>query len=296
MWADSLKTEEVTSTLDAAHRLSRVVWARPLLTHAASILDRLRVGLMDKDAYRANPVTPAEASFLFEVRFAHALVNAGLAATYEYAAGVGTSTVDFRVDLDPPWLVELVSLHESDAFKAASWSNDVFGGYFLRTDANDPRQSEEGETLKAQERIGAKVFDSKRGPIKFPEPAGSIHMVMVDARGFGGDGHGDAADWCQMIHGPVGLEQCLVKYWTNPKTGERAAIRGLFEQMCPLPAAHIAQQRLHVVGFVCERSFTSDEITERSFYLCNPTLFADETAARQILSRWPLRSGMTRQG
>jgi len=289
MWADTLKAEEVSATLDAVDQLSGVPWARPLLTQAASILDRLRVGLTDKDAYRANPVTPAETSFLFEIRFARALADAGLTATYEYAAGIGSSTVDFRVELDPPWLVELVSLHESDAFKAAAWTDGTVGRYLLRTDADDPRQSEEGETLKAQERIGAKVFDRKHGPIKFPEPAGSVHMVMVDARGFMGDGHGDAADWRQMIHGPVGLEHHFVKYWTNPETDDRAPIRGLFEQECPLPAARLAQQRLHVIGFICERSFTPAEIIEQSFYLCNPTLFADETAARQAMSRWPLK-------
>jgi hypothetical protein len=294
MWADSLKVEEVTGTLDAVDRLGSVAWAKPLLVQAAPILDRLRVGLTDKDAYRANPVTPAEASFLFEIRFARALANAGLKATYEYAAGAGTSTVDFRVELDPPWLVELVSLHESGAFKAASWTDGTFGGYILRTDADDPRQSEEGETLKAHERIGAKVFDSKRGPIKFPEPAGAIHMVMVDARGFMGDGHGDAADWRQMIHGPIGLEHYFVKYWTNPKTGERAAIRGLFEKECPLPAAAVAQQRLHVIGIICERDFKASEIVEKSFHLCNPALFSDEAAARYALSRWPLRSTAVR--
>ena len=87
MWADSLKTEEVAGTLDAADHLSRVAWAAPLLSRSASILDRLRIGLTDKDAYRANPVTPAEMSFLFEIRFARALANAGLTATYEHLAG-----------------------------------------------------------------------------------------------------------------------------------------------------------------------------------------------------------------
>ncbi|MCX7382902.1 MAG: hypothetical protein NT133_16150 [Alphaproteobacteria bacterium] len=201
MWADSLKTEEVAGTLDAADHLSRLAWAAPLLSRSASILDRLRIGLNDKDTYRANPVTSAEMSFLFEIRFARALADVGLTATYEHPAGVGNSTVDFRVELDVPWLVELVSLHESDAFKAATWTDGVFHGYTLTTNANDPKQSEEGETLKAQERIGAKVFDRKRGPIKFPEPGESVHMIMVDARGFMGDGHGDAADWHQMIHG-----------------------------------------------------------------------------------------------
>ena len=288
MWADSLKTEEVTATLDAVDRLAGIRWAAPLLTQTGSILERLRVGLTDKDAYRANPITPAETSFLFEIRFARALADAGLTATYEHAAGVGNSTIDFRVELDPPWLVELVSLHESNAFKSAAWSNGDFQGYVLTTGAADPRQSEEGETLKAQERIGAKVFDRKYGPIKFPEPVGAVHMVMVDARGFMGDGHGDTVDWCQIIHGPVGLENHLVKHWTNPKTDVRAPIRGLLEDACPLPAARIAQERLHFVGFICERNFDKTEIQQESFYLCNPRLFENEQTARYAMSQWPL--------
>jgi hypothetical protein len=206
----------------------------------------LRVGLNDKGAYGANPLVPAEMSFLFEIRFAAAIAAAGLFAEYEHSSGVGNSTVDFRVALDPPWLVELVSLHESDAFKAATWSNGVYQGYMLRTDADNPKQSTEGEALKAQERIGAKVFERKRGPIKFPEPDGSIHMVMVDARGFGGDGHGDTADWCQKAHGPCGLNPAHVMRWTHPKTGVRMPIRGLFEPECPLAAAQTSRARLRV--------------------------------------------------
>ena len=191
--------------------------------------------------------------------------------------------MDFRVALDPPWLVELVSLPESDAFKAAAGSN----GVLLRTDADDPKRSMEGETLKAQERIGAKVFERKRGPIKVPEPDGSIHMVMVDARG-GGDGHGDAADWCQLAHGPHGLDPEYVMCWSDPKTGVRMPIRGLFERECPLAAAQTLQARLHVIGFVCERTFAEKEISARTFYRCNPWLL-DEAAANDIMSRWPLR-------
>ena len=82
MWSDSLRTEEVVGTLDAVDQLGGVSWAVPLLSQAASIVDRLRVGLADKDAYRANPITPAEMSFLFEIRFARAIASAGLTATY----------------------------------------------------------------------------------------------------------------------------------------------------------------------------------------------------------------------
>jgi hypothetical protein len=289
MWADSLKTEEVVGTLSAVDQLSGVAWAAPLLSQTGPIVDRLRTGVADREAYCANPLQPSDMSFLFEIRFARALADVGLSAQYEHIAGVGNSTVDFRVDLDPPWLVELVSLHESEAFKAASWKSGVMAGFVLSTSADDPRQSEEGETLKAQERIGAKAFDRKQGPIKFPEPNGAIHMVMVDARGYLGDGHGDEADWSQIAFGPHGLDTHLIKHWTNPKTGERAPIMGLFQPDCPLLAAPTLQSRVHFVGFVCESTFAAGEIKQRAFYCCNPALFSDEHAAKAAMSHWPLR-------
>jgi hypothetical protein len=296
MWADTLTTEEVDVTLEAARLLSAVPWAAPLLDGTKPILDRLRAGVTDRETYRKNPLRPAEMSFLFEIRFARSLAMVGLDAAYEHGAGVGNSSVDFRVDLDPPWLVELVSLHESDGFKAAAWRSGAWQGFALHTGADDARQSEEGETLKAQERIGAKVFDRKQGPIKFPAPGAAINMVMVDARGFLGDGGGDQADWHQIAYGPHGLEDHFVKQWTNPTTGVRAPIKGLFEPGCPLLAAGTAQARLHIIGFVCERSFAPDEIKEKSFYCCNPALFENEEAARTAMARWPLRRTATGPG
>lgn len=293
MWADSLKTEEVEGTLAAADQLSAVTWAVPLLQRTKPILDRLRVGMTDKKAYQANPLQPSEMSLLFEIRFARALTDAGLSAQYEHCAGVGNSTVDFLVDGDPPWLVELVSLHESNAFKAASWKSGVWAGFQMGTNADDLRQSEEGETLKAQERIGAKVFDGQQ-PIKFPEPNGSIHMIMVDARGFLGDGHGDKADWSQIAYGPHGMELDQIRYWTNPNTHECAPIMGLFEPGCPQRAAPTLQSRVHCIGFVCESTFAADEIKQRVFNCCNPALFADEDGAGATMARWPLRRNAAR--
>ncbi len=288
MWADTLTTEEVKATLKAVDELASVRWASSLLESTRPILDRLRVGLADKDAYRAHPLKPSEKSFLFEIRFARALADAGLIASYEYNAGVGNSTVDFYVDLDPPLLVELVSLHESDAFKTAAWASGEYQGYLLRTNSDDPRQSTEWETLKAQERIGEKVFDGKRA-IKFPAPNGFMHMVVVDARGFAGGGHGDQADWRQIAYGPQGLPHELVKHWTNPKNGVTAPIRGLFEDACPIRVARTLHDRLHLIGFICERNYAVTEIRERAFYCCNPRLFESDDAARMALSRWPLR-------
>lgn len=289
MWADSLTTEEVEATLDAADELSGASWAAPLVTRTKPILDRLREAVTDRRAYGANPLQPSEMSFLFEIRFARALASASIVAEYEHSAGVGDSSVDFRADLTPPWLIELVSLHESEGFKSATWNSGLMHGFTLSTDAADPRQSEEGETLKTQERIGAKAFDRKRGAIKFPEPNGAVHIIMVDARGFLGDGHGDEDDWHQIALGPSGLEPRLIKYWTDPKSGACAPIKGLFQPSCPLGAAATLQARVHFIGFVCERTFQPDEIKQNAFYCCNPALFDNEEAARIAMEQWPLR-------
>ncbi|MGO8763092.1 MAG: hypothetical protein ACLP2P_16250 [Desulfobaccales bacterium] len=288
MWADSLTEEEVEGTLGAADQLVSVTWAAPLLNRTKPILDRLRIGKDDWELYRKNPLKPSEKSFLFEIRFANSLAMAGVTAEYEHSTGEGNTTVDFKVNLDPPWLVELVSLHESEAFKEACFTSGELQGFMLSSNAIDPRQSEEGEIIKAQERIGSKLYDKKRGPIKFPKPNEAIHMVMVDARGFLGDGQGDKADWRQIAHGPHGLKDCFIRFWTDPKTGQCAPIRGLFEQSCPLPASRVIQERLHIIGFVCERTFEEGEIKERAFYCGNPAMFENEEKERIVISNWPL--------
>ncbi len=290
MWADSLTEAEVEGTLCAAGQLVSVNWAASLLDRTKPILERLRIGKVNREIYRANPLKPSEMSFLFEIRFAYSLAMAGVTAEYEHSTGVGNTTVDFKVNLDPPWLVELVSLHESEAIKKASWTSGAWQGFMLSSDAPDPRESEEGETLKAQERIGSKLLcDKKQRPIKFPNPKGAIHMLMVDARGYLGGGQGHNADWHQIAYGPLGLETHFIRFWTDPKSGQRAPILGLFEQNCPLRASSVIQERLHVIGFVCERTFVAGEIKERSFYCCNPALFENEEKALIVMSHWPLR-------
>jgi hypothetical protein len=77
MWADTLTTEEVDATLEAAHLLGTVPWAVPLLDGTKPILDRLRAGVTDRDTYRKNPLRPSEMSFLFEIRFARSLARHG---------------------------------------------------------------------------------------------------------------------------------------------------------------------------------------------------------------------------
>ena len=271
MFTNSLTEAEVVATLCAVERLRKTSWAAGLLEATRRITDRLRVRFTDLAAYVANPVSPSDVSFLFEIRFARALADAGLTASYEHKAGVGNSSVDFRIDLDPPWLVELVSFRESAAVRTATRNDGPWSRTLLSTHAEDPRQSVEGEFRQAQTRIGAKVMDRHGKPVKFPVPGQCIHMVMVDARGYL-DGHGDESDFRQMLHGPEAVKSYPPQCWTDDSTGTRSAIRGWFETQCVLPSARFVQERLHVIGFTSEKKFDQHEIASTSWYLRNPHL------------------------
>jgi hypothetical protein len=86
---------------------------------------------------------------LFEARFALALHDCGIAPEYEYAAGVGETTVDFQFGR---WLVELYSLGESDALKAATWETGSFFGRVLMTAPPPcPRETERTEEKRKRD-------------------------------------------------------------------------------------------------------------------------------------------------
>lgn len=284
----SLSLEEVVATVRAADALAGVTWAGPLLTRTADAIGNLRVRLDDRAAGRA--VAEDERGLFFELRFAEALHLAGATADYEVNCGVGESTVDFRVRSSPPWLVELVSLRASDAVQAATTTDGTFSSLVLTTPAPgaplaEKIQSEEGEIIKAQERIGEKAYRGNR-PVKFPAPTSDIQMIMVDARGFLGVG-GDRGDWVQIANGPENVQPEFVRRWTNPATGQSEAIAGLYEARCPGRASPTVRERIHVIGFVCEKTFEPDEIARATFYCFNPHLADD--AVRSAWKVWPLR-------
>ncbi len=62
----------------------------------------------------------ANMPLLFEVRFAYELTLASTSAEYECAAGVGDPTADFRIHGERDWVVELMSIRESNALKGAT--------------------------------------------------------------------------------------------------------------------------------------------------------------------------------
>jgi hypothetical protein len=272
MWSDVLTVKEVRFTERAIAGLEGVPWAQ-------DVLDRLQ---------QSGGFKLENKPFMFEVRFAYELHRAGAFAEYEYSAGVGDSTVDFYVPGDITWLIDLVSIRTSQAAKKAIIKkcmppNDIFYEQILSSNANDIAQSPEAEMITAQQKIGEKVFADGK-PTKFPVPRDNdYHVILTDMRGFLDFG-GDRYDYRQMAYGASGLPQHYLHYWENEP------IKGLLEESCPLRAARFIQERIHFLGFVCEREYREGEIPKASLYLTNHHLLSDEEV-KKISQAFPLKHG-----
>src|SRR6516164_6576598 len=139
---DFLTGDEADSVKSVLDELADTPWAKPLLN----------------DINATGGLTGDNKSKLFELRFGHSLHKAGIEPRYE-TAGEGQSTLDYGFTSGGrDFLVEMMRLDETDAVRAATTTEKfedgaVMVGRRLSTDAEDPRQSEEGETLKAVERI-----------------------------------------------------------------------------------------------------------------------------------------------
>jgi hypothetical protein len=121
MWSDTLTSSEAEFTERAIASLKDVAWARP-------VLERLQ---------KSGGLKSENMPLMFEVRFAYELHRAGKMAAYEYSAGVGDSTVEFRVPGDITWLIELVSIRTSQAAKRAITQTGLVYQQILSTDAGD---------------------------------------------------------------------------------------------------------------------------------------------------------------
>src|SRR3989304_4308998 len=142
MWSDTLITREAEFTKIAIDTLADVAWTQP-------VLERLQ---------QAGGINSENMSLMFETRFAYELHCAGKCPSYEYNAGVGSSTVEFRVADEVTWLIELVSIRTSQAAKKAITQYGFIYEKVLSSTATDRAQSEEAEMITAQQKIGEKVF------------------------------------------------------------------------------------------------------------------------------------------
>jgi hypothetical protein len=264
--SDRLRMTEVSRTRAAIEELRSVAWARPLLARLA----------------RAGGVRSDNMPLMFEVRYAHEVHRCGGTAEYEHNAGVGASTVEFKLGGSPSWLVELVSVRKSAAMRRATRSSGIVA-VLSPNPRSDRSQSEPAETITAEQKIAEKVFTHGK-LTKFPRPSCSFHMIFVDMRGYLDRG-GSLLDWRQMAYGPSGVlpRGQAIQWW------EGRPIRGLFERDNPIEGAQYVRERIHVIGFVREENYRPGELQNTAYYCPNPSLFASDQEAAAAFASYPLR-------
>jgi len=278
-----LTTAEARSTAEAIETLRPLSWTSALLARAGE-----RGGLSTE-----NMAT------LFEVRFGRALHDCGITPVYEHATGVGETSVDFAFD---DWNIELLSFDESDAAKAATWEHGVFFGRTLmsptpptadeasldeserRRLSESRKQSPEGETLKAIERIVGKAENGGR-PSKFPMPDGrSRSMLVVDARAAG---RLDRIDCRQIAYGTSAVPEWARYRWIADD-GREFPIIGAFDACNKMRGARHFRERVHFLGIVSEETFEREELQYFIRFYHNPGLFTSERDALSALRTFPL--------
>lgn len=293
--SDYLTDREIEYTDYVLNKAQNIEWIRPLIS---------------KIETNGGIENIANIPFLFEVRYAYEIHLQKIQVQYEYKAGAGESTVDFRCVGKHEWFIELVSILPSKAGKQAIREFNPLGiklpngvGVYEQTftsDGENQKMSEEGEILLAQQKIGEKVFADGQ-PIKFPVPKNAFHVIVVDMRGMLGIGGADAQDsddYLEIVYGSKWTEQLgsSSHKWQTPD-GEKPII-GLFEASNPLPSAKYIQEHVHFIDFVCERKYEYGEIPKRTVWAANPFLFMhDKIKAREVRITHPLYySGQSERG
>ncbi len=258
MWAYTLSVREVEFTEQAILALQGVEWSHSLL----------------QNLQKRGGISTRNMSLMFEVRVAYSLHRLGFTPNYEYSTGVGDKKADFLVKSASEWLIEVVSLGTSEAVKTATKEMDGISELVLRSTAENRRQSEEGEIIKAAERIAEKA--------KFARPLNAIHVILADMRGYLGNG-GDANDYREMAYGPAAIPVQCRHFW------DEEAILGLFDKSNARPLPTLVRERVHFLGFIRERRYEKGELEQVGYYLHNPHLFGTENEAIQVFESFPLR-------
>jgi len=254
--------------------LRDVAWARP-------VVDRIE---------EAGGISSTTKPLLFEARYAYELHRAGVSAVYEFNAGVGGSTVEFKLDTSPTWLVELVSVRATvAATNAIRREGDIYV-QSLGSKTGDPRQTEEAEVITAQQKIGEKAF-SKGHPTKFPPPDDAFHLILTDMRGYLDGAGEDEWDYLEIAYGVAGCPRIPEHFvhFAPTRTGEREPVKGLFDPKNPLAAASTFRERVHFLGFVHEREFVEGEITQSARYVHNPHLILSSEQMAKAMVSYPLK-------
>jgi hypothetical protein len=266
---DFLSEREAVFTQSVMDRLADEAWA-------SSLLQQIREN---------GGLTKSNKSLLFELRFAFALFQAGISSIYEIE-GERQSTLDFGFShAGTTWKVELMRLEETEAVRSATQTTTDGDGFevtrrLLSSSADDARQSEHGETLKAVQRICQKCERNGRAH-KFPLPDNCYHLLLIDFRTFlnGGD------QW-DRVHVGLGGESVTPEYCRRYWGG--TLISGVFDERTISKGAEFAQSRVHLLGFVNETEFADGAFGAAIQFISNPNLLGSQLQREDFVERWPL--------
>lgn len=293
MWSNDLTDKEADYMKRIINQVKDADWIQPLLK---SIDDQ-------------GSLTSKVKSLLFELRVAHALHFSGKRASYEVRCGVGNSTVDFRVDGNPTWFMEIVSVGASEAArglvketKPLIMDGDMFARTFSQgfsSDAPCIQESPVGEMILVQQKLGEKVLNDDK-PWKFPNPQPDVyHVILVDMRGFLDRGEESLqahhiSEYDQIAYGPQAADPKIWPpyVWSFPGGLPRRPLAGLFDlnNRCQRFAPRF-REVVHFIGFILESEYKAGEISRVAHYCWNPHLFGDRHSAGNVLRSFPLMSG-----
>src|ERR1700744_4995113 len=142
----------------------------------------------------------------------------------------------------------------------------------LRPRPESKKQSPEGETLKAIERIVGKAQNGGQ-PSKFPVPDGKARsMLVVDARA---PGEPDRTARRQIAYGVGAVPEWTGYRWIGDD-GREYPIIGAFDARNPMRGARHFRERVHFLGIVSEETFEREELQYFIRFYHNPGLFASE--------------------
>ena len=188
-------------------------------------------------------------------------------------------------------MIELVSIEISDAAKCATKHIEPFSVTHLESNAEDRKQSEEGEIILVQQKIGEKVYSNGK-PIKFPPVSDNIYsLVLVDMRGYLAGTGGDIDDYHEIASGIYGLkpeDRWKAHFWKDGN-GKSAPIKGIFDKNNPLHASKTLQERIHFIGFADEKEYGQGELLNQIHYIGNPTLFDSDESLKAVYNKMPFR-------
>lgn len=254
-------------------------------TIMCELVDEPRVVRLLRDIKRNGGLTPANKARFFELRFGYALHQAGITPDYE-VKGEAQSKLDFGFTASGQcWLVELMRLHETEAVKRATTTGKdddgiVWGKRSLGTNSRHAEQSEAGETIKAVQRICQKC-EWNGEPHKFPIPDAAYHVMLVDFRTF------LLSDEYDRVHVGLGGEYVSEKFCRRYWDGN--LISGVFSSRTESHGAQELRERVHFLGFVCEKTYEKGAFGRATQFVANPNLFQSAEEVQSAIKTWPLQ-------